>query len=143
VANFEYWQSRCLVEQKDEALKARELAYAANLAFRDDGDLLEAKRMYEESFALWTQLYANDQKLKWDSPSAADLVDEVEKYARVLEQLDLSLKDEEVASKFPLWGLLEANNNGQFSAAIEQYHRRSGATEELNNPLQGIPRLPE
>jgi hypothetical protein len=143
VANYEYWDSRCLLEQKDEALKARELAYAANRAFRDDGDLLEARRMYEESFALWAQLYANNQKLKWDSPSASDLTDEVEKYVRVLEQLELSLKDEEVASKFPLWNMLEANNSGQFSAAIEQYHRRWAAPEESNDPLQGIPRLPE
>ena len=48
VSNYAYWKVRCEVEQTAEALRARALAYAARKAFREDADLLEAKRMYEE-----------------------------------------------------------------------------------------------
>lgn len=144
VSNYDYWEARCKVEQTAEALKARELAYSAGRAFRDDADLLEAKRMFEESFDLWAKVFAANPELEMDSPSASELVDEVEQYAKVLEQLDLSLTDEEIDLKFPLWDLVELNNsNGQFSSAIQEHQRRAGVLEESNDSLKGLPVLPE
>ncbi len=144
VANYGYWEARCQVEQTDEALKARELAYAASRAFRDDADLLEAKRMYEESFDLWAQVFAANPKLDMDSPSASELADEVGLYMKVLEQLDLSLGDEEIDRKFPLWDLVEMNNsNGDFSTAIQEHQRRAAGIETSDDSLKGIPPLPQ
>lgn len=129
VANYAYWEARCQVEQTAEALKARELAYAANRAFRDDADLLEAKRMYEESFDLWAHVFDANPELDIKSPSAADLMDEVEQYMKVLEQLDLSLADKEIDHKFPLWDLVKMNNpNDVFTEALEEHRRRAGTT---------------
>jgi len=144
VANYAYWAARCKVEQTPEALNARELAYAANRAFQEDADLLEAKRMYEESFKLWAQVFADNPELEMDSPSASDLVDEIEQYTNVLEQLDLNLMDEEIGSEFPLWDLMEVNNaNGEFSEALEAYHRKTAPSETTSDSLKGIPQLPE
>lgn len=131
VANYAYWEARCRVEQTAEAIKARELAYAANIAFRDDADLLEAKRMYEECFDLWAKVFAANPELKMDSPSASDLMDEVEQYAKVLEQLDMSLSDEEIDQKFPLWDLVELNDaNGLFAQDVQEHHRRNATSNE-------------
>jgi len=131
VANYAYWEKHCRVEQTAEALKAHELAYAANRAFRDDGDLLEAKRMYEECFDLWAHVFAANPELEMDSPSAADLMDEVEQYTKVLEQMDLSLTDEETDHKFPLWELVEMNDsNNLFTEALQEHHRRAGTTRQ-------------
>ncbi len=131
VANYAYWEERCRVEQTAEALKAHELAYAANRAFRDDGDLLEAKRMYEECFELWADIFAVTPELGSDSPSAAALMDEIEQYAKVLQQMELSLSDEEIDRNFPLWELVERNDtNGLFNDALQEHHRRAGTTRQ-------------
>ena len=144
VSNYGYWEARCKVEQTDDALNARELAYTAGRAFRDDADLLEAKRMFEESFNLWAKVFADNPELEMDSPSASELVDEIELYTEVLEQLDLSLADEEIDSEFPLWDLVEMNNtNGEFSAAIAEHQRRAAGAEKSSDALKGIPVLPE
>ena len=119
------------MEQTAEARNGHRLAYAANRAFRDDGDLPEAKRMYEQCFDLWAQVFAANPELEMDSPSAAELMDEVEQYAKVLVQLDLSLTDEEIDRKFPLWELVERNDaNSMFNEALEEHHRRAGTTRQ-------------
>ena len=144
VSNYGYWQVRCQVEQTIEAIRARELAYAAGRAFRDDADLVEARRMYEESFDLWAQVFENNPKLEMDSPSASDLVDEVEQYMKVLEQLDLSLADEEIDKSFPLWDLVQLNNtNGEFSEVLNEHQRRTAPAETSNDSIEGIPPLPQ
>lgn len=131
VANYAYWETRCKVEQTPEALKARELAYAAQQAFRDDADLLAARRMYEEAFQLWAKVFADHPDLELDSPSAADIMDEVEQYAKVLEQLDVSLSDEDVNRRFPLWDLVEANDaEFQYQEAIGVHKRLMGSSEQ-------------
>lgn len=129
VANYPYWAARCEVEQTPEALKARELAYAANQAFRDDADLLAAQRMYEQCFDLWAKVFADHSELTLDSPSASDLMDEVEQYVKVLEQLDLSMLDEEINQRFPLWDLVEANDaSGEYGQAVEMHKRLTGSS---------------
>ena len=125
VSNFSYWKVRCAVEQTPEVLRARALAYAAERAFREDADVLESKRMYEESFQLWAQVFEDFPELGIDSPSGSDIMDEVEKYAAVLDQLDQSMMDEEIERKFPLWDLVEANNNGrEFREYVANHKRR-------------------
>jgi len=110
VVNYEYWETRCQLEQTPEALKARDLAYSGQRVFKRDADLLEAKRLYEESFAEWAKALEKFPKLSLDSTIGADIMEYVDEYSAVLRQLDLTLADEEIVSSFPLWKLVEFND---------------------------------
>jgi hypothetical protein len=149
VANYEYWRIRCDLEQTPEALDARRLAHDAKRQFEDEGDLLGAKGLYERSFDAWAKALAQFPELPADSTTGSDLVDVVEEYVRVLEQLELSLSDEEVADRFPLWHIVKANDGQRkYAAAIEAYDARvSGkpapksepAGNSLINPADAVP----
>jgi len=89
------------------------LAYTARRVFKQDADLLEAKRLYEESFAAWKKAFDAFPDLEIDSPTGSDLMDYIEQYSTVLQQLDLNLTDDEVGSKFPLWAVVAANDSSQ------------------------------
>jgi hypothetical protein len=131
VANYEYWKTRCEFEQTNDALRARELAYAARQAFKEDADLLEARRLYEESFGLWAKVFKAFPFLNTDSTTGSDIVDYTEQYNEVLQQLDLSLGDAEVDPTYPLWDILEANDQERkFDAAITEHKSRVGQTKE-------------
>jgi hypothetical protein len=110
VANYEYWQLRCEIERSDEAIEARELAVEAKREFLQEANLVKARDLYEQSFALWKQAMDKFPGLPPDSTFGSDLMDIVDDYSRVLEQLELSLADEEVAEKFALWPVLIAND---------------------------------
>ncbi len=136
VSNYAYWKVRTEVEQTSEALRARALAYSAAKAFREDAALLEAKRMYEESFDLWAAVFKAHPELELDSPSASDIMDEVDQYVQVLEQLDMSLLDKDIQQSFPLWDLVELNDmSNDYREYIQAY--RGG---EADQPA-GIPSL--
>ncbi len=125
VSNFEYWQQRCQIEQTIAVLRAREQAYLARRAFRDDADLTTAKRLYEESFDLWAQVFKDIPELPLDSPTSVDIMEFVEQYAEVLEQLDLNLSDEAVDRQFPLWDLVVMNDQERkFDEAIKEHFSR-------------------
>lgn len=150
VANYEYWRIRCDLEQTPEALDARRLAHDAKRQY-EDANLLGAKDLYERSFDAWAKALAQFPELPADSTTGSDLVDVVEEYVLVLNQMDVSLSDEEIADRFPLWEVLKANDSQRkFAAAIEAYDARvSGkpvpkpqaqATDKsLINPADAIP----
>ncbi len=137
VVNYDYWKTRCELEQESSALKAHQLAFEAEQAFQDDADLIEAKKLYEESFALWAEVLAKYPQLPDDSPTGSTLMEVVDKYSLVLEQLDLSLADKGVAEKFPLWNIVEANDmERKYAEAIEAHFGNSNPLlEEDSNPL--------
>jgi hypothetical protein len=149
VANYEYWRIRCDLEQTPEALEARRLAHDAKRQFEEEGNLLVARDNYERSFDAWAKALAQFPELPLDSTTGSDLMDVIEEYVKVLEQLELSLADGEVADRFPLWDLLIANDGQRkHTAAIEAYEaRRSGkplpksqpAGKSLINPADAIP----
>ncbi len=139
VANFEYWQTRTDFEQTADALRARELAYAANQAFKEDADLLQARRLFEESFDLWAKVFKAYPSLPNDSTTGSDIVEYVDEYSDVLQQLDLSLADEEVDQKFPLWDILIANDGERkYFDQIATHNQRLGLSAE-GNPLSTAP----
>lgn len=136
VANFNYWQTRTDFEQTPDALRARELAYSANRVFEEDADLLQARRLFEESFDLWAKVFEAYPSLANDSITGSDMMDYVNQYSKVLEQLDLSLVDEEVDKKFPLWNILIASDSERkYSDAVAQHNRRLGLDPE-GRPLR-------
>jgi hypothetical protein len=92
---------------------------------------------------LWALALSKFPELPADSTMGSDLMDFVEEYATVLAQLDLSMEDEEVANRFALWSIVEANNNeGKYTAALEaRQTRRTGiptGTTPLINPADGL-----
>lgn len=81
-------------------------------------------------------------------------MDFIEDYAAVLEQLDLSLEDEDVANRFALWDILEVNDQQRkFDTAIEAYKARKAGipipkraepgeeadSNSLINPAEAVP----
>ena len=135
VVNFEYWKSRCELEQTELALDARELAYAAKRAFRDKADLLESKRLYEESFDCWAEIIEIKPEFLGDSTTASDIMEDIYLYVGVLAQLDKSLSDDDIDERFPLWNLLEANDSERnFVEELAEHKRRQGnSNQESNN----------
>jgi hypothetical protein len=153
VANYEYWRIRCDLEQTPESLKARDFAHQAEKRFAE-GDPEGAKELYEQSFVEWGKALDQFPEMPRDSTTGGDLMEFIEDYAAVLEQLDLSLEDEEVANRFALWELLEINDQQRkFAGAIEAYKARKAglpvpnraepgeATESnsLINPAEAVP----
>ena len=152
VANYEYWRIRCDMEQTPEALKARELAHQAEGDFKE-GATEEAAKLYEQSFVEWKKVLDQFPEMPRDSTTGGDLMEFIEDYARVLEQLDLSLEDEDVANRFALWDILEVNDQQRkFAAAIEAHEARQAGlpipkrtdekaddSKSLINPADALP----
>lgn len=148
VANYEYWRIRCDLEQTPESLKARELAHQAALRFKD-ADPEAAMALYEQSFVEWGKALDQFPEMPKDSTTGGDLMEFVDAYAKVLEQLDLSLEDEEVANRFVLWELLEINDQThKYAAAIEAHKARQAGlpvpkkgddSGSLINPAEALP----
>ena len=136
VSNYEYWKTRTDYEQTSDALRARELAYAANQAFNNDADLLEARRLFEESFDLWGNVLKTYPDLSFDSTTGADIMEYVDQYTKILQQLDLTLSDEEVDRNFPLWEVVEASDQERkyFDAIAEHKRRLEGRPATTESP---------
>ncbi|MDZ4657075.1 MAG: hypothetical protein SH868_05795 [Bythopirellula sp.] len=140
VSNYEYWKTRTEFEQTADALRARELAYLGNQAFKEDADLLQARKLFEESFDLWAKVFEAFPTLDLDSTTGSDLMEYVEDYTKILQQLDLSLGDEEVDQRFPLWDVVIANDNERkYFDAITEHNRRLGLNAEGTGPLVEAP----
>jgi len=124
VSNYEYWEARCKFEQTADAIKARELGHAGRRAFRD-ADLLEAQRLYEASFELWASALADFPALNEDIATGGDIMEYVLQYRKILEQLELTLNDEEIDERFPLWDFLDLNDSERdFKEELEQHRQR-------------------
>ena len=88
IVNFNYWRTRCEVEQLEEANTARKHLYQAD-ADLGEARLLDAKKNYELAWDAWAQIYEQYPSLRADV-GAEDVVDAVKRYAYLLGQLDES-----------------------------------------------------
>ena len=144
VSNFAYWSQRCELEQTPEALKARELSHEAKRAF-EDADPTGAKQLYEESFDLWSKALDRVPELGADSPTGSDIMDFVEEYVKVLEQLDLRLSDKAVMDKFALWRIVAENNaERKYDADLDAWRSHDPGGGRRKSPAvldQGTPTL--
>lgn len=134
VVNYEYWATRAALEQTAEALKARELAHEARRVFKNDADLLKARELYEQSFNEWAKIFEMFPQLPLDSVTGSDIWEYVEQYSDVLQQLDLNLVDEEIGRDFPLWAVVEANDNSGVYAKAAGKYLRNEEDEESDEP---------
>lgn len=93
IVNFDYWRARCLSEPLDETLQAREAIYRAGKLFEDRADLQAAQRLYEEAFQKWRVVLDKYPTVRDNFNTADDLAREIDRYRRLLGQLDQPFPD--------------------------------------------------
>ncbi len=87
IVNFDFWRASCEVEVTQPALRAREQVWQAEREF-ENARLLPAKKAYEEAFAAWREVLDSSPVLKADDLTGDDLVEMIDRYRKVLDQLD-------------------------------------------------------
>jgi hypothetical protein len=87
IVNFNFWRATCEAEVTDEMLKAREATWQAERDF-ENARLQAAKKAYDEAFAAWRKVLDSSAVLRNDSLTGDDIKELVERYRKVLEQLD-------------------------------------------------------
>lgn len=101
IVAYEYWATRCEVEQTEDMAHARELVYQGK-QFYENAKLNEARRDYEKSWDLWANILAENPALR-DDVTADELKDHLANYEAVLRQLD-----EQLPQDFKLRWLMES-----------------------------------
>jgi len=135
-SNYDYWATRCAFEQTPNAIAAREKMYNARKAFLDQ-NLPLAKQLYKDGFAKWRLVIdAFPSILDDEATTGDDLIEYLQKYREVLDQLDETLEDD-----FPLWEVIEKyDNDGKFTDELKAHQERkaangnapAGANDEAN-----------
>mgnify|MGYP003347532709 FL=1 len=87
IVNFNVWRATCEAEVTEPALKARESAWRAEREF-ENARLQPAKQAYEESFAAWREVFDSSPVLSADQITKDDVNEIVDRYRKVLDQLD-------------------------------------------------------
>jgi hypothetical protein len=100
IVNFDVWRATCEAEVTEPAIKAREAMWRAEREF-ENARLQTAKQAYEESFAAWREVLDASPVLRKDQITKDDLNEVVDRYRKLLEQLD-----EPFPKSFPLQDIL-------------------------------------
>jgi hypothetical protein len=87
IVNFDFWRATCEAEVTDEMLTAREATWRAERDF-ENARLQAAKKAYEEAFVAWRRVLDSSEVLRKDALTADDIKELVDRYRKVLEQLD-------------------------------------------------------
>ncbi|MEO0529954.1 MAG: hypothetical protein AAF266_05170 [Planctomycetota bacterium] len=135
--NYDYWALRCAFEPTKSAVAARRLIYDANRKFREEGDPISAKELYEEAFDRWAEVFEEfPDLLDPEGTTGDDVMVFIYEYKEVLEQLD-----EEIADDFPLWEIIESFDIEQeFALQLrEREQARPRAVEEAAGLLNANP----
>jgi hypothetical protein len=99
--NYEYWKTRCEVEQSDATKDARQhMRFGDQAAEKADPE--GAREEYEKAWDAWAKVFQEHPQLVNDV-MALDLIEPIERYRRVLDQLD-----EQFPTDFKLQMLLDA-----------------------------------
>jgi len=86
IVNYDYWKTRCEVEQSKVTADARRFTMLADRA-ADGGDPEGARGYYEQAWDEWVQIFEKYPQLV-DDVMAEDLKPAVFRYKLVLDQLD-------------------------------------------------------
>ncbi|MFM9065787.1 MAG: hypothetical protein ACKOUR_00455 [Planctomycetota bacterium] len=87
--NYDYWETRCAMEQTEAAVTARRNLYEAE-KFMDEADPDAARKAFEAAWDGWAEVLTKYPELKQDL-TIQDLGEAMEKYYAVLRQLDLKI----------------------------------------------------
>ena len=98
--NYEYWRTRCQIEQTRLATDARKAVRDAKATFLT-ADPVNARKEFEQAWDLWFELFTKYPSM-WQSESAEDLMPAIRRYFDCLDQLD-----EELPKDFKLARLLQ------------------------------------
>ena len=100
IVNFNVWRATCEAEVTEPAIKAREATWRAEKDF-ENARLQPAKQAYEEAFAAWREVLDASPVLRADQITKDDINEVVDRYRKVLDQLD-----EPFPKSFPLQEIL-------------------------------------
>jgi hypothetical protein len=87
IVNFDLWRATCEAEVTEPALRARELTWKADREFAA-ARLQAAREAYEEAFKAWREVFDQSKILREDPITAEDTAEIVDRYRKLLEQLD-------------------------------------------------------
>ena len=87
IVNFDFWRATCEAEVTEPALRAREKTWEAEREFAA-ARLQPAKRAFEEAFEAWREVFDASPVLRDDQLTADDIALIVDRYRKLLEQLD-------------------------------------------------------
>jgi hypothetical protein len=105
--NFEYWKTRCEVEQQPIMLEARELVHNADKLRLEGSSLSQARKDYEAAWDRWAVVFEKYPVLV-DSQEGSELVESIRHYRDLLSQLELDFP-----ADFKLNKLLDVTYEGQ------------------------------
>ena len=89
----------------------------------------------------YTTLFRSD--MDEDISTGADIMDYILQYRAVLDQLDLTLNDEEIQDQFPLWDFLKVNDSDRkFTEELKLHEQRDRKSTRLNSSHTDISRMP-
>ena len=90
--NFDFWRSRARAEQTDDCVAARKAFHDGDLAY-SKGDMIRARPDYEKGLRGWRKVLDDPEfHLLVEDPSlGGDLVDEIRRYTKCLDQDDQDL----------------------------------------------------
>ena len=134
IVNYVYWKKRCEAEQLDITVKARQKVIDADKAFAE-ADLETAKELYEEAWDYWAEVFDQFDELV-DDVEGEIVYESVEKYQRVLSQLDESFPP----PGFKLYRLLEEFGDDYVSPESldsESEHSHEGHDHESETDKEG------
>ena len=138
IMNYTYWRERCLVEQTELAVSARENLFVAEEAM-GKADLGLAKERYEAAWKQWEEIFAKYPGIRIDL-SARDLEDPMKNYQWTL----LQLEGEGIPSDFPLGWVLNPDalpKAGPYNdAAAEQLEKARLEKEAKEQAAKDAPK---
>jgi hypothetical protein len=88
--NFDYWRIRAEMEQTEDAVAAHRLIYEGDQAFHL-ADLVPAREKYEQGLFAWRKVLNAYPSMIVNDIMGDELMDVIERYRRILEQLDLPM----------------------------------------------------
>ena len=100
IVNYDYWEMRCAAEQEEQTVDARELLYDARKA-HETAELKRAKSQYDQAWQKWDAVFGKFPRLR-DDITAEELKESLQRYLRLLQQLD-----EELPENFVLQDMLK------------------------------------
>ncbi len=83
IVNYYYWTARCKAEPTDACVAAHEDLYKAGKAYAN-GELFEARDLYDKSFAQWRKVLDASPILSDSTVMAGDLADDIDQYRKLL-----------------------------------------------------------
>ncbi len=87
IVNFDFWKASCEAEVTEPALEARESTWRADKEF-EAARLQASKQAYEQSFNAWRKVLDGSKVLREDPLTADDIAEVIDRYRKLLEQLD-------------------------------------------------------